>query len=30
VYGGQGMEEIKEILSAGEIVERLLRRNHHL
>jgi NAD(P)H-dependent flavin oxidoreductase YrpB (nitropropane dioxygenase family) len=27
VYGGQGVEKIKEILSAGEIVERLLRRN---
>jgi hypothetical protein len=30
VYGGQGVEKIKEILRAGEIVERLLRRNHQL
>jgi NAD(P)H-dependent flavin oxidoreductase YrpB (nitropropane dioxygenase family) len=26
VYGGQGVENIREILGAGEIVDRLLRR----
>jgi NAD(P)H-dependent flavin oxidoreductase YrpB (nitropropane dioxygenase family) len=28
VYGGQGVGSIGEILSAGEIVQRLLRRDH--
>jgi hypothetical protein len=27
VYAGQGVDKIREILGAGEIVQRLMRRN---